>query len=459
MSEYSRTYKDDNIACQSKFGLGIFQPRNQNVQDKKEVANPYYDELEGITYISYGIITNCYESVIGSVGSVEFFYVPVCKNISLQNVLFVNQYLGGCTNESRLGYDFVDTDIAPPQGFKFLRINVDESFEEGGAGLFQIALAGKYAYKPVEDNNLFYIITTTRDQKFVYEGENFVFAGCVDQPDLTIVKKCRAITNKCKTYLLYNVTITNTGEKDLACVRFVDIVKYDGLNVDIGRVFVVPKNIRVNASQQGVIFLTGKFIGLDIGKSIDIRYLVPIISISKPGIYNFSNVAIAESCYTQAFSYCEIDLEYIELKIENCCLNDNKTLMEFDAIFTSLLGSPSVDILVKSKMLIPKGIVIEFTSFSNCKAFYEDSGREVELNTDVTDATIIIKCKELIPSNSIVTIPVKFKLVKIEDVSTLPQRIDYEVVEVKLADEESKILKVCDVPVSNFFTIDNFFGM
>jgi hypothetical protein len=57
-------------------------------------------------------------------------------------------------------------------------------------------------------------------------------------------------------------------------------------------------------------------------------------------------------------------------------------------------------------------VTVQFSSFHDCIAIFEDTGNPVPLNTDITNRIILISCENLtIPSGSEVIKEISFKVV------------------------------------------------
>lgn len=368
-----------NIECISANALTLLQPTCQKVPGMDALqANPFYDITTNITYYTYSIMLGC----TSQIGIVEEFYITICDNIPLLDILNVQQKLDTCQAYTDIEYDFTNNSgQVPPQGSRFLRMLIDGDLGEGGCGLYRIAIAGnapKRFNRPPHPGIALIITSLT---SAAYSPFDLLFIGCSINPRLNVVKTCKTIYSDNQAVLSYNVTVGNANEDPVTDVMFQDTVTYDNTAITLGEMIVSDPQLTVDASVPGRIRIEGNLGTIPSGEGMVLHYAVPIMGVITPGRYIIANMAMATSGFIQGMSQCETTLEAVQLMTvnENSDLGSSANQLNFGLSYTG--GSLEVATVVENLFQIPRGVELRFSEFRECRATFEDTQQLVPLNT------------------------------------------------------------------------------
>jgi hypothetical protein len=237
--------------------------------------------------------------------------------------------------------------------------------------------------------------------------------GCNQQGILFIHKSCSRSIQGSQATLNYIIDVDNLGNAPLNNVRYFDsFIIPPGLST--GNIIVTPSTLSTVVSPSGQVTISGDLGTINPGGQVIITYEVHI-SASAPGTYIIENNAIASATGTESTDSCNLVLEVVRLNSAKCCQVSENGDIVYVIHITNMSGSPSTVVDIVDSMVIPSGVVVQFTSFSDCMAVFADTMLPVPLNTNVSGpATIIITC----PNTSIPTSTISQKLISLRVVSS-----------------------------------------
>lgn len=440
----------NNIFCRTSNGLGIFQPQCQIVPNGDRIENPFFDAVANISYYTYGLINTCN----GVNGNVTDYYVAICENIPIEDVISVDALFDGCPDFAPIAFDFENLGpIGPPPGYEFLHIILNGALTEGACAEFRIALAGNYPPTVIPQTVISQGVVTTQRNLGVSSENMLISPGCPAVPRLTVMKNCGVIIDNNMANVVNQVVVSNTGNADVSGVMFNDIVNYNGSAITIGTVTVNPDTINVDVSTPGIIRLTGDLGDIPVGGAITITYDIPVASISSPGVYTFMNSATATGNETQGSAQCSTTIEAVEFTTENCCEGIGNGQETFRMSVTNIANSPATAVVLSALLTVPSGVVVQFTNFDTCMADFVDTGEAVPLNTDVTNRQIRLSCANSLQSSSTMSFDIDFTIITTTNISSTPVIISNVIDAVTLQEPDTQII-VAVTPLPNTATID-----
>lgn len=406
-----------NRVCKSIESLGnlisVTQPECVNLADGSLEVNPYIDTSNNRSYWAYKVVVNCNDCKY----SPRFIYILINENIMYEDLQIEERII---TKQEFKVIDYIfesPPEVTPPRGFKFVKISVQGRYTTGTCALYRFSINGIYpvAIQPI------YVITI--DEEFLYFRAPYDVPGLSLNPRIVVTKQADVIIDNNDASIEYEVNIMNTGNSVLTNVMYDDTIRYDGQNIRIGQITVVPDFINIDTSVGGEIRLFGDIGTLEIGESFEIRYVVPILNFSQPNIYSFVSNVIASSGDVKGITNNIAQIEVVEFITANVCEIPSEDIVEFVNSLKLVEGSPKSKVMTRSVVNIPEGVVVKVLDFSGCKAYYADDQQEVEVGDIVTNRQIVVECIEEIIPNSI-----SFNVIKLQIISIDVANIPYEIV-------------------------------
>lgn len=449
----------DNYACFAfpANGIGVFQPTCGLIPNGDRVENPYLDVDNNVSYYTYGVTFSC---VTQDGETIQEVFISVCENISIEDILVVEERLDGCPDFTAVSFDLNNTSgQTPPPGYRYLRILVSGDVTRGSAALYRITLSGIFPAEVLADtaSNTF-IVTTESILAGFLAGPTVPYrlAGCPAEPRLTVTKTCDRMIVDNRATLSYQVVVSNTGNADLADVQYSDIINYNGPNVALGMITVNLETIRVDTTTPGVVRLSGNLGTISAGGAVTITYTVPIMAFSTAGSYEFNNTATASSGDVEGSATCNVAVDVVALFTYACCRVMGSDVT-FEIAITNRPNSPVTLIDTQALLTVPNGVVVQFESFGGCQAFFADTMEMVPLNSDVTGRQINIVCDYMLPSNVTITRAVDMSLKSTTNFSSTPIEVTDVLQTVDLQQPDDQILLDVDpLPNSTQVLIDGF---
>lgn len=429
-----------NQFCQEQNSISVAQPVCQILPDGSSQVNPYFDMMSNISYWSYKLVSVC--DITQSVTPLDI-YIPIYENIS-QEMVNVEERILSCGRFEQVPFDFENpAGTIPPLGFQYLHIPFNSRFQTGVGVNFRVSLLGNF---PTASGAIF---VNTNTQLLEFDA-GYLVPSEPPSPRLTVTKTGDLTIDGTSASIDYNVTVTNTGNTDLDNIMLVDTITYDSSSIVIGQI-TPPAGINVDTSVPGTIRLTGDLGTLAMGESTSINYIVPIESFAVPNTFVFSSSTVASNSETQGTTNTEVAIPVVALTTGVGCMVLQNNEGEFTYSLTSVPQSPLTEIDLSASINIPDDVIIQFTSYGMCDASFITGG-PVPLNTDVSNARIIIDCSASIPPNGTMTFTINFRVVSITSLQGVLQSI---IDAVRLQTENSQVfLGATPIPNSTTLTVD-----
>ena len=390
--------------CGTQNGITVIQPQCQNLPDGSIVKNPAYSVSLNTSFWTYKFLTDC-NSLTRAISN---FGIPICDRINVANIT-VEEKIDGCGIYSIVPFELItnDPNFGPaPIGFQYLKVNTNGRFDKGLSVEYRISIIGNYS-EAVQSIKV-------KAATVVYTfgcGGCFIVPSCNADGKLLVSKDCSTVIDNNQATLKYAVNVDNIGELPLNLVQFEDIIVIPTL-LTIGTVTVVPSTLSVGTSVPGQVRISGNLGTINPGDRITVSYSIPIISIGSPGSYFIANMAKAVASGTESSSTCETSLDVIKLSASKCCLT-NGNIGTFNLSIASVGNSPDVSIDIFDRMRIPTGVVVQFSNFNGCEAYYADTQIPIPLNVDLEGPlSIDIICRNaLVPSGGSFIKSISYKLI------------------------------------------------
>ena len=395
---------DNLCCCPSQNGITVTQPLCQVLPDGSTVTNPCFNVNDNISYWSYKFITNCDQGTNGISG----FVIPICENIP-ENDIIVEEKIDGCGEFTEVAFELNNSFNNygdAPVGFNFLKVENTDRYDVGVCVLYRVSIGGNF---PVSEQSIKVKAATP-----VYEfscDDCYKVPGCPQAPKLLVVKQCEKEIDD-NVILTYTIDVSNIGNTTLTDVQFEDTISYDGANIIIDSITTEPL-LDVNQDTPGLILITGNLGELDPGESTQVKITVTILSFNAPGTYQIMENAKAACCATEASDSCNLNIEVVQLRGEKCCTTgdlDNTRIFRLEVF--NVDNSPQTNITILDTLTIPSRVTVRFNSFSGCNAVFADTMLPVQLNTDVSNKTILISCENLtVPAGGSISKNISFDIV------------------------------------------------
>lgn len=432
--------------CTSTGGLMLSFPSCQIIPNDTRVENPYFDVINNISYFTYLLTDSC----TGLNGPILELYLAICENIPIAEILDVGLRLDGCPGFTSLNYDLNNNSgVTPPAGYRFLRIEVDSNIIEGSSGVFRISIAGNIPVINLPGPNDGIVIVA--EQRTV-DLSNLRAIGCPIIPRLTVTKNCNATIVDNMATLDYTVIVSNPNSINFDEVLYNDVISFNGSNVQIGQINVTPPDLNIDTSTPGTISITGSLGEISPGESIEINYTVPIVSFQAPGVYSFTNNAIATFGDIEGSALCDVTVDVVSVTTQNCCLVNPDNTGSFNLVIENATNSPQTDVDIVAILIIPEAIELEFTNFNICSAVFIDDATEVPLNTPITNRTIRLVCNGDLQPNSLMTFTIAFRILSSSSFA-INRSINMTITQVNLNVPDTQILLPV-TPLPNSTSID-----
>ncbi len=272
--------------------------------------------------------------------------------------------------------------------------------------------------------------------------------SCPPSGKLVIIKNCEEVIKDNKVTLKYSFDITNQGNASISIVQGTERIVFDANSFTIGTIIVTPPSLNVDTSTPGIIVVTGTVGPIQPGEVIKVTIEVPIQSIAAPGIYLVDANTTAVAADTSATASCVLNIDAVQLLADKCCSVTEGNKGAFRITVASVGSSPQTSVGIVDQLAIPQDVIVQFQDFDGCAATFGD-GSPVPLNSNVTNATISVKCSPLtVPMGGSVQKNIKFTVVSTTSFQS-PSVITNTLQEVSFLNEATQIfLGVTPVPVS-----------
>lgn len=395
-----------NLVCQEQDSISITQPAMQSIPDDTQVGNPYFNMDSNISYWTYKLISLC--DVTQFVIPLDI-YIPIYSNVS-QEMLTVDEEIISCGRFEEISFDFQSPNgVTPPLGFKYLHISFDNRFGRGNAVVFRLAILGNF---PTAAESIY----VNTNQSLLEFDANFLVPSEPLTPRLTVTKDGSLAINGETGIIEFNATVTNTGNTDLVDVQFLDTITYNAVDISIGTI-VPPTGLTVNTSMPGIIEIAGSIGDLTMGASIELSYEVPLEGFSRPDTFIFNSVTKASSGAVLGFVNSQLAVPVVSMGTSVRCSTMDSDSGSFSFSISSIPMSPLTEIDIEGTISIPNGVVVRFSSFSNCTGTFPD-GNPVPLNTNITDNSITLSCEATVPSSATMNYTITFDVIEISDIQS-----------------------------------------
>ncbi|MEJ6949880.1 hypothetical protein [Natronospora cellulosivora (SeqCode)] len=404
----------ENICCCPPInGITVFQPACQVLPDGNLVNNPCYKAEERKSYWTYKLMADCAPSTraISSIG------IPICVNITAE-LLTVDEKIDGCDEFRTLifddEYEFNVSDPVlgeAPAGFKWLKIMSNDRFEKGVTVQYRLRLQGNF---PVGEEE---IRVKAGPNLLEFQCDDcYKVPACPEVGRLTVEKVCDEIIEDNQVELNYATHVSNPGNVNFENVQFSDRITYNPVNItiDVEDINISPENLLVDTSVPGIIDISGNLGELSPGESITVEYNIPIGNIEDAGQYIINNTARALANGVESSDTCTLNIDAVRLEGDKCCVEGTDADSRvFRLIVRNLGHSPETRVTIRDRFIIPSGVTIRFNSFDGCSAVFEGTNRPVNINSDITDSTIIITCSNLtIPQATTINKNISYRIIE-----------------------------------------------
>jgi hypothetical protein len=332
------------------------------------VNNPCFDGNK--SYWSYNFFIETSEN---SQASIVSFAIPVCKELTVSQISVFEKLSNSVQYvkrpfELKSSLSKKDEFIMASEGFQYMIINIDERYSTGLSAEYRIELDGDYP-EVLKD---IYVNRSSADEGLIMEG-SFIVPGCPPPDELSIIKNCSTSIDNNVAALNYEVIITNTGGSAARNVQLIDTIGYDGLNITIGDIKVEPENERLDiTSMPSLLEIKGQLGDIQAGARVTVKYSIPVISIIRDGIFEFTNIATAlNNRGVLVQSNCTIRMEAAQLAVNlNKAVNDNS--IKFTIQLSGSGNYPESSSRVEGQIIIDEGLTVELTRLGNFIASSED---------------------------------------------------------------------------------------
>lgn len=366
-----------NICCCEPInGITVVQPSCQTLPDGSIVNNPAYVPNLTRSFWSYKFITDCSSDT----GAISNFVIPICELILAENII-VSEKIDGCGNFEPIEFTLTQNDPnfgIPPEGYQFLKIEVDDRYEKGVSVEYRLEIVGDF---PI-GREAISVKTATEIYNFFCDEECYLVPRCNPQGRLAVTKVCNYTIENNQAVLHYTVHVDNIGNGALTDVQFRDNIFISPL-LGVGTIVVTPSTLLVNTSTPGTINISGNLGTLNPGDQIAINYTIPIVSISEPGQYTINNTAIASATNTTDTDSCNLTLNAVSLAANKCCSIENGTGV-FTLTINSVGHSPDILVDIFDHMEVPSGITVKFLGLSGCEGYFAGTTNPIPLNTNIS---------------------------------------------------------------------------
>ncbi len=379
----------ENICCcQPIAGITVTQPVCQRLPSLTNEPNPVY--LPGPvskSYFTYKIITDC----ANSTNPVEYFVIPICENI-IELHLIVYEKVDTCGDFTPIAYSLSPTDPTfgnAPEGYQFLRVDIDGRYEKGLSATYLLEISGEY---PIGTQPIGVRAATNT---FIFSCEDcYLVPMCPAIGELFLSKTGGKTITDNEIVLNYSVEVANTGSAPLTDVQFTDTIIY-GSNIIIGDITVNPTTLEVDTSIPGRIVISGNLGTITPNQPVFLNYEVTIQEVLVPGTYIIENLAVATSEGQTQTAVAETSFSSVRLQATKCCSLTENNQVRFGILLTNLENSPATTLDILDTLTIPANLVVVFQSFDGCNATFEN-GASVPLLTEITGPQIInIRCNNV----------------------------------------------------------------
>lgn len=353
-----------------KGGIWVTMPQCQIVPGQTvPVNNPCFDGSK--SYWSYNFFIEALDNVLNN--AVTSFAIPVCKELTSSQIS-VFEKLSGAVQYVKRPFELKsslskkDEFIMAPENFQYMVIYVDGRYSSGLSVEYKIELDGDYP----EELEKIQINRALEDEGLIEVGD-FIVPGCPPPDELSITKSCSTTIDNRIAAINYEVIIKNTGGSAAKNVQFMDTIGYDGLNITIGEVKVESENAKFSVtSMPSLLEIKGQLGDILAGNSVTVKYSIPVMSIVRDGVFEFTNIATAlNNRGILVQSSCTMRMEAAQVNA-----NISKTIQDSNIIFTiQLLGSenyPDSSIRVDGEILVDEGLTVELTKLGSFTATRED---------------------------------------------------------------------------------------
>ncbi len=362
--------------------------------------------------------------------------------------MVVEEQIDGCGSFTSVPFELKKTDPnfgVPPAGFQYLKIETSDRYDVGVGVIYRVQIDGNFpeAAQPIKVKAGTQIITFNCDP-----GKCFIVPSCPPSGKLVIVKKCEEVIKDNRLTLKYTYDITNQGNAPISLVEGTARIIFDANNFTLGTIIVDPASLNVDTSTPGIIVVTGTVGPILPGEVVKVAITVPIQSISAPNTYLVTANTTAVAADTTATVSCVLNIDAVQLLADKCCSITEGNKGAFRITVASVGNSPQTSVGIVDKLIIPQDVTVQFQGFDGCTATLGD-GSPVPLNSNITNATINVKCSPLtVPKGGSVQKNIKFTVVSTTSFQS-PSAITNTLQEVSFLNGATQIfLGVTPVPVS-----------
>lgn len=404
--------------CAPKGGISVIQPECQTLPDGSVIINPAYVVESNKSYWSYKFFTDCSDNTRG----ISSIVIPICEIITL-DFIEVWERIDGCGQFVKLPKTDGVIEIKKefpnfgeaPQGFKYLKIEVQDRYEKGVCVEYLLELIGNFpvAIQPIKIKAANNIIT------FGCES-CFLVPECNPEGKLIVMKECDHTIIDNQATLNYRIEVGNIGDAPLENVQFKDTIVIP-TQLSFGSIIVNPPTLNVDTSIPGQIIINGNLGTINPGDHVDITYTIPITAISVPGRYIINNIATASATGTEAVAKCLTNLDAVMLNSNKCCQITDGKIGKFKIVISNVGNSPVTLVDIVDFIMIPGGVVVQFKDFGGCTATFSGTADPVPTNQNIVGPVgIDIKCNSvLIPQNGSVEKIITLELISSSLVGTV----------------------------------------
>lgn len=437
----------NNIACSTRISdnndsITVAQSECVILNDNTTQNNPYFDRDTNMSYWGYKVIVSCNVNELIAPNEI---YIPIYENIDIQSLVIYERILS-CGRFEPVSFDFsTPTGVTPPEGFKYIRIPVNDRYQRGVSVYYRVELMGVF---PPEMQSI--LIEDTQGNILTFD-QVYMVPGVPLVPSLAVMETTQMNINGNVVSIDYVATILNNGNVDLTDVMFSDVINYEGSNVDLGMIVVQPDTINVDTSVSGVIRLSGSIGDLAMGEMTQVLFTINIARFLAPGSYNFASTTMAVSGDTQNVINTMDTVEVVQFGTLSRCSFPESNEGDFTIGIQSIPDSPLSNITVTSIMDIPQTVIIQFLDFGGCQAVDADTGEPILLNTDVTNVEIRFTCDVTVPESGSFLTDIAIRVISTGFESNLV--ISSTMVDVALQEENSQVF-LGAAPLPNEARID-----
>lgn len=389
--------------CGSCHGITVVQPKCQTLLDGNTINNPAFMPTTNTSYWTFKILIDC----LCSTKLIDAFKIPICKNIA-QNQIKVYEKIDNCGVFESVSFTLHAANMSNGcfDNFQWIKIDINDRYKKGVEAVYLIEIVGDYpvSKKPVK-------IKTDHCSFFFGCKKCFCVPGCWKQGQLSLTKKCDLVISDNHATLFYDIHLVNIGNTVLENVYFLDNL-YIPVQLTPGFIKVEPPTLDVDTNIPGQIKISGNFDPIDPGAGINISYEIPIIAVSQSGLFTINNTASASAEGTEVSDNCVLSLPVVKLRAEKFCrVYDN--IGAFTFLLFNENNAPDVTVDILDYVSIPSGVIIKFSDFNGCKAYYSGSQTPIPTNVPLSGPFgIDLICENvLIQSNSIYGKELTYELV------------------------------------------------